>query len=58
MHPYTDGSISLFPGNDCVAFAGPLQGKMLMVGMDAHSKWPEVILMENTTAAKTVNTLC
>lgn len=41
-----------------VAFAGPLQGKMLMVVMDAHSKWPKVILMENTTAEKTVNTLC
>lgn len=38
-------------------FAGPVKGKMLMVVLDAHSKWPEIFMMENTTAEETVNTL-
>lgn len=37
-----------------VDFAGPVQGKMLMVVIDAHSKWPEIFVMENTTAEETV----
>ena len=28
-----------------------------MVVIDAHSKWPEIFAMENTTAEKTVGTL-
>lgn len=38
-------------------FAGPVEGKMLMVVLDAHSKWPEIFMMENTTAEEKVNTL-
>ena len=37
-----------------VDFAGPIWGKMLMVVTDAHSKWPEVIVMTSTTAGRTI----
>ena len=40
-----------------IDFAGPVQGKMLMVVIDAHSKWPEIFVMENTTAEETISTL-
>ena len=32
-------------------------GKMLLIIVDAHSKWPEVIPMTTTTAAKTIEAL-
>ena len=38
-------------------FAGPFQGSMFLVAVDAHSKWPEVHLMRETTAAKTIDVL-
>ncbi len=38
-------------------FAGPFRGVMFLVGMDAHSKWPEVQIMSSTTASKTVDVL-
>ncbi len=38
-------------------FAGPFQGSMFLVAVDAHSKWPEVHLMKETTAAKTIDIL-
>ena len=31
---------------------------MLMVVIDAHSKWPEIFVLENTTAEETVSALC
>ena len=37
-----------------VDFAGPFLGKILLVVMDAHSKWPEVCIMTSTTTAKTI----
>ena len=40
-----------------VDFAGPIQGRMLLVVTDAHSKWPEVIVMNSTTASKTITVL-
>ena len=40
-----------------IDFAGPVEGKMLMVVIDAHSKWPEIFVMEITTAEETVSTL-
>ena len=33
-----------------IDFAGPFQGKMFLIIVDAHSKWPEVIIMSSTTA--------
>ena len=33
-----------------VDFAGPFMGKMFFIVVDAHSKWPEVILMTSTTS--------
>ena len=30
---------------------------MLTVVIDAHSKWPEIVVIENTTAEETVSTL-
>ena len=36
-----------------VDFAGPFLGKMFLVVVDAHSKWPEVLLMQSTTSMRT-----
>lgn len=32
-----------------IDFAGPLEGHMFLVVVDAHSKWPEVIVMKKTS---------
>ena len=37
-----------------VDFAGPFMGRMYLIIIDAHSKWPEVIEMHTTTAQKTI----
>ena len=38
-------------------FAGPVQGKMLFLIMDARSKWPEVAVMNSTTATASIEVL-
>ena len=38
-------------------FAGPFQGAMFLVCVDAFSKWPEVKVMSTTTVSKTLNVL-
>ena len=38
-------------------FAGPFRGKMFLILVDAHSKWPEVVEMGTTSAAKTIEVL-
>ena len=40
-----------------VDFTGPIQGTMLFVLVDAHSKWPEVYPMSSTTSEKTIDML-
>jgi len=40
-----------------VDFAGPFQGTMFCVIVNAHSKWPEVFTVASTTASKTVDVL-
>lgn len=40
-----------------IDFAGPFQGKMFFVLVDAHSKWPEVIPMSSTSATKTIEVM-
>ena len=35
-------------------FAGPFEGAMFLVAVDAHSKWPEVHIVGSTTAVKTL----
>ncbi|XP_026142558.1 uncharacterized protein K02A2.6-like [Carassius auratus] len=40
-----------------VDFAGPCEGHMYLVVVDAHSKWPEVQLMTSTTAGRTIEVL-
>ena len=40
-----------------IDFAGPFQGSMFLVAVDAYSKWPEVCLMQNTTVSKTIEAL-
>lgn len=37
-----------------VEFAGPVEGKMLLIVVDTHSKWLEVAVMHSTTTEKTV----
>ncbi|XP_032069735.1 uncharacterized protein K02A2.6-like [Thamnophis elegans] len=41
-----------------VDFAGPIQGRMLFIAVDAFSKWVEVVHMPSTTADALVATLC
>ena len=38
-----------------IDFAGPFIGKMFLVVIDAHSKWPEVITVPSTTSEHTIN---
>ena len=40
-----------------VDFAGPFEGHMYLITVDAHSKWPEVHIMDSTTASKTIQVL-
>ena len=40
-----------------VDFAGPSLGKMFLIVVDTHSKWPEVILMASTSATRTIEEL-
>ena len=38
-------------------FASPIKGKMYLIVVDAHSKWPEVAEMSSTSAANTIQHL-
>lgn len=38
-------------------YAGPFQGSVFLVKVDAHSKWIEVIPTSNTTVTTTLKTL-
>ncbi|XP_048770688.2 uncharacterized protein K02A2.6-like [Ostrea edulis] len=40
-----------------VDFAGPFMSAMFLIVVYAHSKWPEVIKMNKTTASKTIEVL-
>ena len=40
-----------------IDFAEPFFGKMFLVAVDAHSKWPEVVMMSNTTSQLTIEVL-
>ena len=40
-----------------IDFVGPFIGKMFLIIVDAHSKWPEVIVMPSTTSQTTIETL-
>nr|XP_055076377.1 uncharacterized protein K02A2.6-like [Misgurnus anguillicaudatus] len=40
-----------------VDFAGPFEGHMYFIVVDAHSKWPEVSIMDSTTTSKTIQVL-
>ncbi|XP_015269353.1 PREDICTED: uncharacterized protein K02A2.6-like [Gekko japonicus] len=40
-----------------VDFAGPIHGQMLLVVVDAHSKWLEVVPMRSTTSANLIKAL-
>ena len=38
-------------------YAGPFQGRMFLIAVDAFSKWPEVKIMTSTTVSATLDTL-
>ena len=38
--------------------AGPFQGKMFLLVIDAHSNWPEVVTMSTASARCTIEELC
>ena len=40
-----------------IDFAGPFQGAMFLVAVDAYSKWPQVFVMPSTTVTKTIEAL-
>ena len=41
-----------------INFAGSVMGKMLLIAVDFHSKWPEVLVMNtSTTTSKTITAL-
>ncbi|KAL5460212.1 hypothetical protein EMCRGX_G033641 [Ephydatia muelleri] len=40
-----------------IDFAGPFEGKQFLVAVDAYSKWPEVVIMEDTSTEKTLDEL-
>jgi len=40
-----------------IDFAGPFQGAMFLVVVDAFSKWPEAYIMQNTTTERTIEVL-
>ena len=35
-------------------FAGPFQGDVMLVAVDAFSKWPDMFLMQTMTVSKTI----
>ena len=37
-----------------VDFAGPINGKIFLLVVDAHSKWPEIIEMPSTTTQRAI----
>ncbi|XP_029965625.1 uncharacterized protein K02A2.6-like [Salarias fasciatus] len=40
-----------------IDFAGPLENHMFLAAVDAHSKWPEVAVMKNTSSYRTIEEL-
>ena len=38
-------------------FARPFAGRMFLLVVNAHSKWPEIHIMPTTTASKTISVL-
>lgn len=40
-----------------IDFAGPVESHMFLVIVDAHSKWPEVAVMNSTSSEKTIEEL-
>ncbi|KAL0198627.1 hypothetical protein M9458_007167 [Cirrhinus mrigala] len=40
-----------------IDFAGPMESHMFLVVVDAHSKWPEVAVMNSTSSEKTIEEL-
>ena len=40
-----------------VDYAGPFQNSMILVVVDAHSKWPEMIPVSSTTSSSTIEVL-
>ena len=40
-----------------IDFTGPIMGQMLLIVVDAQSKWVEAILMTSTTSEKTIGVL-
>ena len=37
-----------------VDFAEPVRGKMLFIAVDAHSKWPDAVVINSTTASQMI----
>ena len=48
VHPWLPATID---------YAGPIKGHMLLIIVDAYSKWPEVYLTHSTTSTATAEML-
>ena len=55
LEPWVVASSALETSSSGLCWA--VQGSMLLVAVDAHFKWPEVHVMKETTAAKTIDAL-
>ena len=40
-----------------IDYAGPVDGRMMLIVRDTHSKWPEVMLLSSTTSQATIRAL-
>ena len=55
--------LSPWPKPDCacerihIDFAGPMEGMMLLIVVDAFSKWPEIVQMRTSTTTATIEEL-
>ena len=56
VHPWIPSSRR--PGERVhIDYAGPVEGKMLLIVVDSYSKWPEIVIQNSTTSEAIVNAL-
>ena len=55
LHPWTWPTKPWWRSN--IDFASPIEGRTLLIVVDAHSRWPEVHEMRSTTATATIQGL-
>ena len=51
---YSHGNGQLYCGHEYIDYAGPINNQMLLIVLDAHSKWVEIGLMALATSKVTM----